>query len=53
MLAFPAEVLTGAVREVPALVQGFAIQAIWLVVWYAACRLAWRRGLLRYGAVGG
>jgi ABC-type uncharacterized transport system permease subunit len=36
-----------------ALLQGFMTQVIWLSVWYGACRLAWRRGLLRYGAVGG
>lgn len=53
MLAFPVEVLTGAVTGSAALVQGFVAQAFWLAVWYAACRLAWRRGLLRYGAVGG
>ncbi len=53
MLAFPVEVLTGAVTGAPALLQGFAAQAVWLGIWYGACRLAWRRGLVRYGAVGG
>ena len=53
MLAFPVEVLTGAVTRTPDLLQGFAAQAIWLTIWLVACRLAWRRGLERYGAVGG
>lgn len=53
MLAFPVEILTGAVTGTQDLLQGFAAQAVWLAVWYGACRLAWRRGLVRYGAVGG
>lgn len=53
MLSFPVEILTGSVTGGAALLQGFAAQAVWLAAWYGACRLAWQRGLLRYGAVGG
>jgi len=53
MLSFPVEVLTGSVTGSAALLRGFAAQAVWLALWYGACRLAWRRGLRRYGAVGG
>ena len=53
MLAFPVELLTGAVHGADALLRGFAGQIVWLVLWFAAYRLAWNRGLRRYGAVGG
>ena len=33
--------------------RGFAGQIVWLAVWFAAYRVAWNRGLRRYGAVGG
>jgi ABC-2 type transport system permease protein len=52
MLAFPVDLLTGAARGT-AILQGFAGQVVWLGVWIAAYRLAWTRGLRRYGAVGG
>lgn len=53
MLAFPVELLTGAAHEPRALFTGFAGQVVWLGIWIAAYRLAWTRGLRRYGAVGG
>ncbi len=52
MLAFPVEVLTGALTPAEYL-RGFLGQGAWLVVWWVACRAVWRRGVLRYGAVGG
>ena len=52
MLAFPVEVLTGAAHGA-ALGHGFAGQVVWLGVWIAGYRLAWSRGIKRYGAVGG
>ena len=52
MLAFPVDLLTGAVHGA-AVVQGFVGQVVWLAVWVGAYRLAWTRGLRRYGAVGG
>ena len=52
MLAFPVDLLTGAVHGA-ALVQGFVGQVVWLGVWIAGYRLAWSRGIKRYGAVGG
>jgi ABC-2 type transport system permease protein len=53
MIAFPVEVLTGGVTTTEAYLRGFAGQLAWLVVWWAAYRLVWWRGLRRYGAVGG
>jgi len=52
-LAFPVDVLTGAVATPAAYARGFAGQVAWLVVWWAAYRLVWSRGLRHYGAVGG
>ncbi len=53
MLAFPVDVLTGAVHGTDAIVRGLAAQIVWLAVWVGAYRLARVRGLRRYGAVGG
>ena len=53
MLSFPVEILTGAVQRPDAFIAGFASQLVWLVVWGLACLLCWRRGIVRYGAVGG
>jgi ABC-2 type transport system permease protein len=53
MLAFPVDLLTGAAPSRAALLQGFGGQLVWLALWVGAFRLAWRRGLRRYGAVGG
>jgi len=52
MLAFPVDLLTGAVHG-GAIAQGFVGQVVWLAVWVGAYRLAWTRGLRKYGAVGG
>jgi len=53
MLSFPVDLLTGAVHGRDALQRGFAGQVVWLVIWFLAYRLAWSRGIRRYGAVGG
>ena len=53
MLAFPVEVLTGAVTTVEAYAWGVGGQIFWLAVWVGAYRLAWSRGTQRYEGVGG
>jgi ABC-2 type transport system permease protein len=53
MLAFPVDLLTGAVTTRSAIVHGFVLQMIWLGAWWGAYRIVWWRGLRRYGAVGG
>jgi ABC-2 type transport system permease protein len=53
MLAFPVDLLTGAVQDGAAMARGFAGQLIWLAFWFAVYRLAWTKGLKKYGAVGG
>jgi ABC-2 type transport system permease protein len=53
MLAFPVEVLTGAAADRATLLRGFGEQLVWVMLWLGACLLAWKRGLRRYGAVGG
>jgi ABC-2 type transport system permease protein len=53
MLAFPVELLTGGVTDGVAILRGFATQLFWLAVSAGAYALVWRRGLRRYGAVGG
>jgi ABC-2 type transport system permease protein len=52
MLGFPVEVLTTPLSDA-ALIQGFAIQAGWLVLTIIAARMIWRAGIRRYEAVGG
>ncbi|HXF94623.1 MAG TPA: ABC-2 family transporter protein [Gemmatimonadales bacterium] len=52
MLAFPVDLLTGAAQG-RAVARGFVGQVVWLAVWFLAYRVAWTRGLKRYGAVGG
>jgi ABC-2 type transport system permease protein len=52
MLAFPVDLLTGAAQG-DAVWSGFAGQVVWLVLWFGAYRLAWSRGVRKYGAVGG
>jgi len=49
---FPAAVWLGKIRG-PDLVRSLAIEAAWVVVMAAACRLAWWRGTCRYSAFGG
>jgi len=53
MLAFPVEILTGAITGVDAYARGFAWQVFWLTAWFGAYRVVWSRGLRHYGAVGG
>ena len=53
ILAFPVDLLTGAVTSRTALLHGFAGQAAWLTIWFIAYRLTWVRGIREYGAVGG
>lgn len=53
MLAFPVEILTGAITTRGAFVHGFAMQIVWFAVWWGAYRVVWRRGMRHYGAVGG
>jgi ABC-2 type transport system permease protein len=52
-LAFPVEVLTGAVTGRAAFARGLLLQLFWLVAWFAAYRFVWRRGIRHYAAVGG
>ncbi len=53
MLAFPVDLLTGAVYGTDAIVRGLVGQVLWLAVWILAYRIAWSRGIRKYGAVGG
>jgi ABC-2 type transport system permease protein len=53
MLAFPVDLLTGAVHGSDAVLRGLGAQIVWLGVWVVAYRIAWSRGIRRYGAVGG
>ncbi|HTD69622.1 MAG TPA: ABC-2 family transporter protein [Gemmatimonadales bacterium] len=53
MLAFPVDLLTGAVHGPAAVLRGLGGQIAWLGVWIVAYRIAWTRGIRKYGAVGG
>jgi len=53
VLAFPVQLLAGYGDEHMAVWQGFLGQIIWLVIWWIAFRIMWKRGLKHYGAVGG
>lgn len=53
MLAFPVALLTGGAMRPGELARGFAGQIVWLALWWLAYRVVWRRGIARYGAVGG
>src|SRR5207245_2568386 len=53
MLAFPVDLLTGAVQGTDAILRGLGGQIVWLAVWILAYRVAWTRGIRKYGAVGG
>jgi len=53
MLSFPVDLLTGAVQGGDAVLRGLASQVVWLVIWILAYRIAWTRGIRKYGAVGG
>jgi ABC-2 type transport system permease protein len=52
-LAFPVDLLTGAVHGPGAVLRGLGGQIAWLGVWVVAYRIAWTRGIRKYGAVGG
>jgi ABC-2 type transport system permease protein len=52
MLGFPVEILTGQLSAGD-MVIGFGFQLGWLIVAVGLYRLAWRRGLRHYTAVGG
>ena len=53
MLSFPVDLLTGAAHGANAVLRGFAGQVVWLALWVVAYRVAWTRGIRKYGAVGG
>src|SRR5207253_719795 len=42
-----------AVQGTDAILQGLGGQIVWLAVWILAYRVAWSRGIRKYGAVGG
>ena len=50
-MSFPVELLTGRVTTAEIL-QGILVQWGWAAALYFLCRWVWRRGLLRYSAVG-
>lgn len=52
MISFPLEVLTGQL-DGSALLTGFVLQGLWLVLAGGVAALIWRAGLRRYAAVGG
>jgi ABC-2 type transport system permease protein len=49
---FPVSIYMGKISGAP-LVHGLLIQAGWVLAAYAVARLAWHRGIRKYGAVGG
>jgi ABC-2 type transport system permease protein len=51
-LFFPVSVYLGRTTG-PALWQGMAIQATWVVLFYVMARVVWARGIRRYTAFGG
>lgn len=51
-LFFPVSIYLGRVSG-PELWRGLAIQAFWVAATYGLARIAWRRGIKRYSAVGG
>jgi ABC-2 type transport system permease protein len=51
-LFFPVSVYLGQVKGA-ALWQGLCIETFWVAFFYALCLMVWRRGLLKYSAVGG
>lgn len=52
LLFFPVSVYLGQAKGA-ALWGGLAIQAAWVALFYGAARFVWRRGILKYSAVGG
>jgi ABC-2 type transport system permease protein len=53
ILAFPVGILTGTIATRDEYIRGFAMQIVWLAIWWGAYLLVWRRGVRRYSAVGG
>jgi ABC-2 type transport system permease protein len=51
-LYFPISVFMGQVRG-PRLLEGLAIQFVWVLLMGLIANTLWRRGLSRYQAVGG
>lgn len=49
---FPAAVFLGKIQGAE-LVQGLLIEVVWIVVFFVACRVAFRRGVARYSGFGG
>jgi ABC-2 type transport system permease protein len=49
---FPVSIYMGKTSGA-AMVHGLVIQACWVFVMYCIARLAWHRGIRKYGAVGG
>jgi len=51
MLGVPAEILQGAV-DVPTAILLIAVQAVWVVIFYALLQVVWRVGVRQYTGVG-
>ncbi len=49
---FPVSIYMGKITGTP-LIHGLLIQALWVFAMYCVARLAWHRGIRKYGAVGG
>ncbi|BFT70569.1 ABC transporter permease [Paenibacillus sp. P36] len=53
-VGFPVELLVGKIEVgSPVILQNFAIQLAWLILLFVTFRLLWRKGIKKYGAVGG
>jgi ABC-2 type transport system permease protein len=50
IIGFPVTLAVGAQADVP---YGFTMQALWLAIFVVLHRILWRRGIKRFGAVGG
>ncbi|MBL9201186.1 MAG: ABC-2 family transporter protein [Opitutaceae bacterium] len=50
---FPAAIFTGRITETSAILQGYAIQAAWVILLLLVNHALWTRGLRRHTAVGG
>ena len=51
ILNFPVQILLGNLAA-PALLQGFAAQILWILLFVGFKQLLWRKGLKQYAAVG-
>jgi ABC-2 type transport system permease protein len=51
-LYFPVSIYMGKISG-PELVRGLLFQALWVLLAYGMARFAWRRGIVKYSAVGG